>query len=135
MRRLIIFRHAEAERWSDTGEDFDRPLTKQGLADARRIGRALAREGWSPDLALVSAARRTVQTWEAAAESFQAARAEVLPRLYQASPETLLREADSAGKGAGTVMLVAHNPGVHEAVLRLIRSEPRPASESARGAR
>jgi len=39
-------------------DDFDRPLAERGREDAALIGKVLAREGLTPDLALVSPARR-----------------------------------------------------------------------------
>ena len=119
MQRLILFRHAKAERTSPTGEDFDRPLSPQGREDARLTGRALADAGYRPDLALVSAARRTIQTWEAAAVAFPQARVEIIRNLFNADSDTLLDAARSHAERAETLMLVAHNPGAHELASRL----------------
>ena len=60
MRRLILMRHGEAERPHAGVDDFDRSLDEAGRAESRRMGRALAEAGLAPDLALVSAARRTL---------------------------------------------------------------------------
>ena len=57
MRRLILFRHAKAEPRAAGEDDFDRPLSPRGRADAVLVGRALADAGFAPDLALVSPAR------------------------------------------------------------------------------
>lgn len=110
MKRLILLRHAKAERAAETGEDFDRALTERGHADAGRIGRLLSAAGLIPDLALVSAAKRTQETWAAAAPSLPDARLEVRRDLYEASAEALRMAAE--GADANTVMIVAHNPGV-----------------------
>jgi len=69
MKRLILMRHGKAER-SNVGGDFERALTERGLADAALMGRLLADEGLTPDRALVSAARRTQQTWNAVPQAF-----------------------------------------------------------------
>ena len=119
MQRLILLRHAQAERTSPTGEDFDRPLTSAGREDALSIGRALAEAGFRPDLALVSAARRTIQTWEAAATAFPQARVELVRNLFEADADTLMQNAEAGAERAETLMLVAHNPAVHELALRL----------------
>ena len=114
MQRLILLRHAQAERASPTGEDFDRPLTSRGREDALLIGRMLAEAGFRPDLALVSAARRTIQTWEAAATAFPQARVELVRNLFEADAQTLMQNAGAAAERAETVMLVAHNPALQE---------------------
>jgi phosphohistidine phosphatase len=126
MQRLILFRHAKAERTSQTGEDFDRPLAQRGREDALLMGRVLAEAGFKPDLALVSAARRTIQTWEAAATAFPAARVEIIRNLFLADTATLLEAAESAAGRAETLMLVAHNPGLHDLALQLSRGTADP---------
>jgi len=118
MDRLILMRHARAERRSASGEDFDRPLTEQGRADAAAIGQALARDGLAPGLALVSAAQRTAETWEAMKPAFPKARSQVLRELYNAPPMAILDALE--GTTAGTVMVIGHNPGVHELAIGLL---------------
>lgn len=119
MDRLILMRHAKAERRSASGEDFDRALTEEGKADAAVIGKALAKDGLAPALALVSAAQRTVQTWEAMKAAFPRARTQATRALYNASPMEILDALD--GVTAGTVLVVGHNPGIHELAVGLLR--------------
>ena len=121
MTRLILFRHAKAERRSESGEDFDRVLTDRGRHDAVLMGEALRGLGMAPDLALVSAAARTTGTWAAMSPAFPQARVEIRPELYDADAQTLLAAAKEAG-APGTVIIVAHNPGLHEAAYLLARS-------------
>jgi len=116
MQRLILLRHAEAEQ-SHSGGDFNRALTASGLAAARAIGEHLAARGLVPDLALVSTAKRTVQTWEAAQPAFPAARLELVPELYNAPAKILLAAAKRAD--AAHVMVLAHNPGLQVLALEL----------------
>lgn len=123
MQRLILLRHAEAERQSLSGDDFDRGLTPAGRAEAEAVGRRLVELGYRPDLVLVSTARRANETWAALEAAFPGVRVEPEPELYEASPKTLLRAAEDTGE-AGTVMLVAHNPGLHSLALRLGASGP-----------
>jgi phosphohistidine phosphatase len=125
MQRLILFRHAEAEKSSATGEDFDRPLAAVGRDEALQAGRRLAEAGFAPELGLVSAARRTIQTWETAATAFPQARVDVLRELYNADSTTLLETVEAAAGRAQTVAVVAHNPGVGELAMRLGRHDGR----------
>jgi phosphohistidine phosphatase len=111
MKRLILLRHAKAERSAPSGRDFDRPLSSRGLSDAARAGRALASAGLIPDVVLVSAAVRTVQTWERAAAALPDAKVQIRQDLYNAPSERLLAVAQ-AEHDAQTVMIIAHNPGI-----------------------
>ena len=119
MQRLILFRHAKAERRAASGEDYDRDLTERGRRDAQLVARALVQAGVGVDLALVSASRRTRSTWEAVAAAFPLARVRYDEDLYCAPAERLLAAAQ-ASQETGAIMVVAHNPGIFDAVLTLI---------------
>jgi phosphohistidine phosphatase len=121
MKHLILFRHAKAERKAETGDDFDRELTKRGRHDAALMGRVLAEAGYAIDAAVVSAARRTRETWEEAGAAFPGAAVAYDRRLYEASPKTLLQAAEPELKRAKSVVLVGHNPGLHELTIALLR--------------
>jgi phosphohistidine phosphatase len=111
MKRLILLRHAKAERSAPSGRDFDRPLSPRGLDEAARAGRLLAAAGLIPDVVLVSAAARTVQTWEQASAALPDAKVQGRQDLYNAPPERLQAVAQ-AEHDAQTVMVIAHNPGI-----------------------
>jgi len=111
MKRLILLRHAKAERSAPSGRDFDRPLSPRGLSDAARAGRRLAAAGLIPDVVLVSAATRTMQTWAQASAALPDAKVQVRQDLYNAPPEHLQAVAQ-AEHSAHTVMVIAHNPGI-----------------------
>jgi phosphohistidine phosphatase len=120
MNRLILFRHGKAER-AAPGGDIARRLTARGRHDAALMGALLAGEGLVPDLALVSAAARTQETWAAAMPSFPQARAEVRRDLYLASDAAVWALAETLGEDAGTVMVVGHNPGLQALAIALLR--------------
>lgn len=120
MNRLILMRHAKAERDAASGRDVDRPLSERGVHDAGLVARALAQKGVRPDVALVSVAERTRQTWDAAHDAFGDVEVTFEPSLYDASSETLRRAVEAAADRAGCLMLVAHNPGVHQLAVELL---------------
>ena len=70
MRQLILMRHAQAVGAAPAGGDRERALSAAGRAEAVRIGQALKARGVRPDLAMVSAARRTRETWTGVASSW-----------------------------------------------------------------
>lgn len=117
MLQLTLLRHAKAATDSDTGEDFDRPLASRGRSDAPVVGKAVAEAGADPQVVLVSAAKRTRETWALVAPFFPKAEARFVDGLYLAAADIILREAEEAG--AERVMVVAHNPGLHELAARL----------------
>jgi len=119
--RVILLRHGKAETSSATGGDFDRALTERGKSDAGLIARALAQSGFAPDVALVSPAVRAMQTWAAAAAEFPEAVLQVTPALYNAGPGEILGLLDGRGQGARTLMVIGHNPGLHQLSVRLAR--------------
>lgn len=127
--RLILVRHAHAE-WPDwRGEDFDRPLTPKGLADARAAGCAIRDAGHRPVLLISSPARRARETAELIAEELHLAAAAVrlVEELYNASAEVLEAESRAAALGGTLVALVAHNPGVSD-LSRKLANDPRAPS-------
>lgn len=125
MRRLLLLRHAKTERDSPSGLDRDRQLDSRGRDDAQVIGRYLADEKLVPDLVLVSPATRTRETFDLLAADLKPAPAmEIISGLYGADTSELLQIIRMAGlanrRPAKSLMVVAHNPGLHELSLALI---------------
>jgi len=122
MRRLLVLRHAKTERPESGERDRDRKLTARGRADAPIIGAYMAHHGLLPQLALVSPATRAQETWVLIAEAFKKApRMAKDERIYNAATETLL-QVISAARGAPTLLMVGHNPGLHDLAVQLIAS-------------
>jgi phosphohistidine phosphatase len=120
MRRLILLRHAKTERDAPSGKDQDRRLDERGRLDGAEIGRWLALNNYRPDLALVSAATRTQQTWELLHAAMPSVRVKHMPELYGADPSELLKIIRGAAKAnPQCLMILAHNPGLHELALAL----------------
>jgi phosphohistidine phosphatase len=119
MERLILLRHGKAEANAPSGRDFDRALTERGRRDGLLVAQALVEAGFTPDVAIVSPAARAQQTWEAAAEAFPGTPAVFVQALYNAEPDVLLAEAEDKGRDYGAVLIVAHNPGLHQLAATL----------------
>jgi len=120
MRRLILFRHAKAEPRGPGQADFDRPLAPRGRDDAAIIARALAERGIAPDLALVSPARRTTETWISARDAFPTAKVELCRDLYDAMPEAIQDAIAEVADRCDTLIVVGHNPGLQEVAVELL---------------
>jgi phosphohistidine phosphatase len=120
MRRLILFRHAKAEPRGPGQDDLDRPLAARGWEDAAIVGRALAADGYAPDVALVSPARRTAETWIGVRDSFPSAKTELAREIYDAAPEAIREAIDAVADRCDTLMVIGHNPGLHEVAVELL---------------
>ena len=127
MRRLMLLRHAKTENDAPSGRDLDRRLDNRGRSDAAEIGGWIARHPPFADSVLLSHAVRAQQTWDIAWEAMKELvpepEVEIVPELYGADPSQLLqtiREASAADPKR--LMLVGHNPGMHELALALAGS-------------
>jgi phosphohistidine phosphatase len=119
LKTLLVLRHAKSS-WDDPAlDDHERPLNARGEEDAPRIGRLARDERLAPELILSSDAVRARVTAEAMAD---ATGGQMLldPRLYHASAAAILAVLrSSVAPGAGTVMIVGHNPGLEELIAKL----------------
>jgi phosphohistidine phosphatase len=125
MRRLMLLRHAKTETDPPTGKDQDRRLDERGRHDAAEIGGWIGRHPPFPDRVLVSPALRARQTWEIVSDAMKAhtpvPELEYVPELYCADPRKLLHAIRMASvSDPSRLMLVGHNPGMHELALTLI---------------
>lgn len=112
----ILVRHAHADLPDHKGADFDRPLSSQGLLEARASARAIVAAGYRPTLLLASPACRTRQTAAILAQEFGLGEGDVhlLDSLYNATAATLAAALLEAANGESLVVLVAHNPGISD---------------------
>jgi phosphohistidine phosphatase len=111
MRRLIIMRHAKAEREAET--DHARPLSPKGRRDANAAGRLLAGRGEVPDLALISTSQRTRDTWTCVCAGFGAEPEAWFDRnLYAGGPATVVELLAAVDEAVQRVIVIGHNPSV-----------------------
>lgn len=117
---LSLLRHAKSD-WSVPGtDDFDRPLASRGREAAPRVGAYMAREGLRPQLVLCSAAVRTRQTLDLVLPHLTGAPEVSYERgLYLASGNAMLARLHAVPATVTHVMVVGHDPGMHEIALAL----------------
>src|SRR3954462_244595 len=123
MRRLLLLRHAKTER-SQPGEgDIGRALIERGRKDAALIGGYMAKHALTPERVLVSPAVRTQETWKHASAAFRPAPGvATVERLYDATAQTIFAVIKDAPAAAHSLLVIGHNPGLHELALMLIAS-------------
>ena len=132
MAVLSLLRHAKATQPVPGQQDFDRPLTERGRGDAAWAGGMLI--GYKPDLALVSAAQRTRETWDIAGQGMSPAPALAVEQtLYLCSPAQLLARLQAIPANVRSVVAVGHNPCMHEIAVWLARNADEPEAAIMRG--
>jgi len=119
--RLMLLRHAKAEKAESGMRDRDRRLNARGREDAARIAAHMARHALLPDRVIVSSAQRTRETWEHMAGAFSTG----LPvgyedRLYDAGTDTILAVIKATDRSASALMVIAHNPGLYDTARLLL---------------
>lgn len=132
MKYLTVVRHAKSS-WDQQGlADHDRPLNHRGRRAAPAVGSFLARTYFGlgenaallppPDRIVSSTAARAVETAQILRESLRLGldALKLEARLYLAEPETLLDTVRGFDEGWSHVIVVAHNPGLHDFADRML---------------
>lgn len=123
MHRLHLLRHAKSS-WDDGVEDHERKLNRRGREEAQRVGAHLPGAIGTLDLVLCSTALRARET-----AALALAGCAPMPRvvfedgLYLAGAGALLKRLSALDEADGAVMLVGHNPGMHELALALATAD------------
>ena len=121
-KTLYILRHAKAETGLATQDDHDRALTGRGILAAQEMGKYLVAQGIQPDLVLCSTALRAKMTWEEAQHAYTTVPpTEYSHQAYLASGNELLKLIAPLSELLGSLMIVGHNPGLHQLCLKLSR--------------
>ena len=109
MALLLLVRHAKAEAPQPGLDDRGRALAVEGREASVRLAERLVEMGIVPDLALVSSANRTVQTFKRMATALPELTLQVEDDLYESARERYLGVLSAVGD-AQTVMVIGHEP-------------------------
>ena len=118
MHQLHLLRHAKSS-YPEGVDDSERPLTRRGREAARRVAESLPAALDALDLVLCSTALRTRETAELVLAGFAAPRILYEDGLYLAGRAALMRRLRGLDESAGAVLVIGHNPGLHELALAL----------------
>jgi phosphohistidine phosphatase len=119
MRRLLLLRHAKAERARPGETDHERVLAERGQKDSEAMAQVIAERGERPDLVLCSTSVRTRQTFEPIRAALAGAPEErFLRALFEGGRDYLPLLRQEAGT-AQSLLLIGHNPAIHETAVRL----------------
>lgn len=117
MAHLYLMRHARA---ADGGNDFLRPLTEDGRAQAVAQGKKLPS---TIDLALVSGASRAQETADGVAQSVTFAHREDIKDLYSAGVGEIYELV--SGQDAETILVIGHEPIISQAAAVFAANDQR----------
>ncbi len=120
MHRLCLLRHAKSDWFAGASGDFDRPISPRGERDTPLVSAHLVARKWQPDRILCSPSNRTRRTLEILTGFLDGSTdLSFLPELYDASGADYAGLIRVHGGDAQTLMIIGHNPMVHETALRL----------------
>lgn len=128
MKRLYLLRHAKAKQAERGASDLDRGLAPRGRRAAPVMADHMRLKRYLPDAILCSSAHRTRETL-----------AHLQPglghqvgvgfdrRLYLASSSDILNQVHEQADAAQSILIVGHNPGLHQLALGLAAPRDSPA--------
>ena len=124
MKRVWLLRHAKSSWDDELLGDHERPLAPRGRKAAARIARWAAANGLRPDLVLCSTAVRARATLEIVLPELGDPDVEIEPGLYHAWDDALIARLQALPDGVRAVLLVGHNPGLHDLACTLAPPGP-----------
>lgn len=119
MHTLHLLRHAKSS-WKEDLDDHDRPLSRRGRETARHLGRLLPAATGRLDLVVCSTARRARETLDLVLSGYAPApKCLIEDGLYLASAARLLARLKRLDDADDNVLVIGHNPGLHELAVAL----------------
>ena len=124
MKTLYIARHAKTIHGGHKIKDFDRYLMPQGKSDTRNMARVIKENQILPQMIISSPAKRAKQTTEIFCEIFNNPLENVVENesIYFGGISDFINIFENLDNKFDSVMLIGHNPTVHETTNYLINT-------------
>ena len=120
MKSILLFRHCKQSHGYFSA-DHERPLTLEGISDAKNMGLYLARINEIPDLVISSTAIRAKYTAEIAiSEGKWNCPLKLYTGIYNGNLSFLLKLINNQDNSISTVCLVGHEPTLTNFIANLI---------------
>lgn len=117
--RLVLLRHAKSSWQAAELDDHERPLNQRGERAGQLLASYFATRD-RPDLILCSSARRAQQTLDRLRPAFARPPETLIENgLYLASAAALLERIGRVPDDVRNLLVIGHNPGLHELADRL----------------
>jgi phosphohistidine phosphatase len=124
MKSLYLLRHAKSS-WKDPClSDHDRPLSTRGRHMAKMMAKYLRRSKIAPDVVICSTATRARQTLDPIVKA-----AKMPPKIifeeeiYGGAQQALWEQLWNLPESAKSVLLIGHNPALHEFARELAQAD------------
>src|SRR5262245_17140708 len=123
MKSLYLLRHAKSS-WKEPGlNDHDRPLSKRGRHTAKMMAAYLRRAKTVPDLVICSTATRARQTLDPIVTAAKQPPKILLKREIYGGTEQLWEQLWNLPETAKSVLLIGHNPALHDLARALAQED------------
>ena len=113
MKTIHFLRHAKSSWDNFELKDYDRPLSTRGIQDADLMGNYFRSKKIKLDLVISSPSKRTTETLEHFFQ-FERPKVQFEESIYHATLDEILDVIFSVPENTDTIMLVGHNPSMHE---------------------
>ena len=118
MKTIYLLRHADAQ-FSKNLTDFQRNLSAKGVEEATRLGKIMKKKNYHPDFVHCSQALRVNKTIETL--DLRDTRIEESEKLYLGRASEYINALQHTGNQYKEVLIVGHNPAIHDAVRFLVQ--------------
>ena len=115
MKEIYILRHAKSS-WDNINlADFDRPLAKKGIDDAKKLCSFLKKHKFNAAKVICSNAKRAKETFDLTADGFQFLidDATYTDELYFGNIDTVIEKIKETEEELKNILIVGHNPTLH----------------------
>lgn len=129
---LFILRHGEAEPRAADVDEFDRALTSKGKEDVRKVTAWIKSADLSFDTIATSPLKRAKDTADIVAKSL-GKKSEIWPSLAPEGDRKALALAISRLEGAGSLLIVGHEPLLSTFISQVIAGDDRASILLAKG--
>ena len=119
VKSIHLLRHAKSSWKEPELDDHDRPLSKRGRRVATALAHYLQRSPLAPDVVLCSSAARARQTLDVIGTALRPSKVVLDRTIYEAGPRELLKLLRQLPESAESVLLIGHNPALHELAVTL----------------
>jgi phosphohistidine phosphatase len=112
LKKIILLRHAKAEKLISESSDFERNLAERGKNDALQMAHQLAKTKHIPEYIIASPANRTKQTASIFQKELHIKQIALDSNIYEADLSDLIHVIKEIDDQYEQILLVGHNPSI-----------------------
>ena len=124
MLKLYVMRHAKSSWDHSNLDDHERPLSKRGKKNAKKICEFFVKRKYKFDYVLVSSSKRTAKTLKILLKKIEKPKKIISSKkLYLASEQIIINTIKKIPKKFKSVLLINHEPAVRNLVRSITRNQ------------